>query len=86
MVLECSMVCKFMVDFIVFLVEEYKLFGFRFDLMLLYDIEIMNVIREVLNKIDLIIILYGEFWVGGDILIDGDIVVGMININGWDCI
>ncbi|ABX81281.1 pullulanase, surface-anchored protein [Acholeplasma laidlawii PG-8A] len=81
---ERSMVRKFMVDSTVFLAEEYKLSGFRFDLMSLHDIETMNAIREALNKIDPTIILYGEPWAGGDTLIDGDIAAGMTNTNGWD--
>jgi len=81
---ERSMVRKFMVDSTVFLATEYKLSGFRFDLMSLHDIETMNAIRTALNEIDPTIIIYGEPWAGGDTLIDGSIAAGMTNTNGWD--
>src|SRR5690606_7907015 len=68
----------------IFLAKEYKLSGFRFDLMSLHDIETMNTIREEMNKIDPTIILYGEPWAGGDTLIKGEDAAGMTNTNEWD--
>lgn len=63
---ERLMVRKFIVDSLVFWATEYKIDGFRFDLMGLYDIETMNIIAETLHSINPDIILYGEGWTGGD--------------------
>lgn len=62
---EKPMVRKFIVDSIKFWSQEYKIDGFRFDLMALYDID---TIREVENEAKIInpnIIIYGEPWTGG---------------------
>lgn len=81
---ERSMVRKFIVDSTVFLATEYKLSGFRFDLMALHDIETMNAIRDAMDAIDPTIVLYGEPWAGGDTLINGNDAAGMTNTNGWN--
>ena len=57
---------KFMVDSVCFWTKEYKLGGFRFDLMGLHDIETMNKIVEEVRKINPFIVIYGEPWAGGD--------------------
>ncbi|ABX42665.1 type I pullulanase [Lachnoclostridium phytofermentans] len=62
---ERAMVRKFIVDSVVYWATEYKVDGFRFDLMGLHDIETMNMVREALDKIDPSILLYGEGWTGG---------------------
>lgn len=62
---ERLMVRKFIVDSVVYWAKEYKIDGFRFDLMGLHDIETMNEIREALNEIDPSIIIYGEGWDAG---------------------
>ena len=62
---ERLMVRKFIVESIVYWAKEYKIDGFRFDLMALHDIDTMNEIREELDKIDPSIMMYGEGWVGG---------------------
>lgn len=62
---ERAMVRKYIVDSVVYWATEYKIDGFRFDLMGLHDIDTMNEIREALNKIDPSIIIYGEGWTGG---------------------
>jgi pullulanase len=59
---ERSMVRKFMVDSLLFWAKEYHLDGFRFDLMGVYDIETMNTIRHELDKIDPLLVMYGEGW------------------------
>ena len=53
---------KFIVDSIVYWANEYKIDGFRFDLMGLLDVETMNKVREELDKIDPNIIILGEGW------------------------
>lgn len=57
---------KFMVDSVVFWAKEYKLDGFRFDLMGLHDIATMNTIRVELDKINPNILIYGEGWTAGE--------------------
>ena len=59
------MMQKFIVDSVVYWATEYKVDGFRFDLMALHDIDTMNKVREALNEIDPSIIVYGEGWTGG---------------------
>ncbi len=61
-----TMMRKFMLDSLKFWVEEYKVDGFRFDLMALHDIETVNIIRDELNKIDPQLLMYGEGWTGGE--------------------
>jgi pullulanase len=46
--------------------SEYKIDGFRFDLMGLYDVETLRLAREKLLEINPNVILYGEGWTGGD--------------------
>ncbi|MGL4773090.1 MAG: type I pullulanase [Clostridium sp.] len=59
---ENSMVRKFIVDSVKFWASEYKIDGFRFDLMGLMDVKTMNEIRSELNKINPKIITIGEGW------------------------
>ncbi len=63
---EHLMMRKYMIDTLKFWVTEYKIDGFRFDLMGLHDIETMNIIRDELDKIDPSILMYGEGWTGGE--------------------
>ncbi len=53
---------KFMVDSTRFLASEYKLGGFRFDLMGLHTTDSMNAVRTSLLAIDPDILIYGEPW------------------------
>ncbi|MBJ8349585.1 type I pullulanase [Streptococcus zalophi] len=59
---EKEMFRKYMVDSILYWVNEYNIDGFRFDLMGLHDIATMNHIRNRLNDIDPRIMMYGEGW------------------------
>lgn len=59
---ERPMMRKFMIESVLWWVNEYHLDGFRFDLMAIHDIETMNAIRAQLQKIDPTILLYGEGW------------------------
>ena len=63
---ERDMYRKFMIDSVVYWASEYKIDGFRFDLMGLHDIETMNLIRQQLDEVDQNIIIYGEGWTAGD--------------------
>ena len=62
---ENLMMRKFMIDSVCFLASEYKLGGYRFDLMGLHDIETMNLLVEEAKKVNPDIVIYGEPWTGG---------------------
>lgn len=59
---ERSMVRKYIVDSVVYWVEEYHVDGFRFDLAGILDVETVNQIVKRVREIDSSIILYGEGW------------------------
>ena len=46
-------------------IDEFHIDGFRFDLMGVHDIETMQAIREMVNRIDPSIYIYGEGWSAG---------------------
>lgn len=56
---------KFIIDSLEFLAREYKLDGFRFDLMGLIDLKTLREAEIRLRKINPDILLYGEGWTGG---------------------
>lgn len=62
---EHPFVRKFILESLKFWLKTYKIDGFRFDLMSLYDIETMLSIEKELSKIKPGILLYGEPWIGG---------------------
>lgn len=57
---------KHIIDSLIFWASEYKIDGFRFDLMGLIDIETMNIAEKALHNLNPNIILYGEGWIGGN--------------------
>ncbi len=57
-----KMVRKLIIDSVLFWAGEYKVDGFRFDLMGLIDVETMNELRQELHDLDERIIVYGEGW------------------------
>lgn len=59
---ERSMVSKYIVDSILYWVEEYHVDGFRFDLVGLIDTDTINTIIEEVHKIRPDVIFYGEGW------------------------
>lgn len=63
---ERAMVRKYIIDSLVFWMTEYKIDGFRFDLMGLYDNETINEAYRRLHEINPNVILYGEGWTGAD--------------------
>jgi pullulanase len=63
---ERAMTRKYIIDSLTYWMTEFKLDGFRFDLMGLYDIDTLNEINHVLREINPDVILYGEGWTGGD--------------------
>lgn len=56
---------EFMKESVKYWVKEYHIDGFRFDLMGVHDIETMNEIRAMVDKIDPSIYIYGEGWSAG---------------------
>lgn len=71
---------KFMVDSVSYWAEEYKLGGFRFDLMGLHDLETMKQIEAAVHAINPSALLYGEGWNMGS-TIDGSPQANQSNIN-----
>lgn len=61
---EAPMMRKFIVDSLCWWASEYKIKGFRFDLMGLIDWKTLDLARTELYKIDPSIYLYGEGWTG----------------------
>lgn len=53
---------KYIYDSVMYWAKEYKLDGFRFDLMGILDVDTMNQIKRGLNEIDPSILVYGEGW------------------------
>lgn len=62
---ERPMMRKFIIDSLMFWASEYKIDGFRFDLMAVHDIETMLEVERELRKVNPSILLYGEPWNGG---------------------
>ena len=62
---EKPMMRQFMIESAKYWYNEYRVDGFRFDLMGCHDIETMNAIRAELNKLDPSIFIYGEGWSAG---------------------
>lgn len=59
---ERKMVRKFIIDSVLYWLEEYHIDGFRFDLMGILDTDTMNKIREAVDRIDPQVLLIGEGW------------------------
>lgn len=57
-----AMMRKYMVESVLYWINEYHIDGFRFDLMGIHDIKTMNEIRAAVDKIDPSIFIYGEGW------------------------
>ena len=64
---ERPMARRYLVDSVLYWAREYHIDGFRFDLMGLYDVETMNILRSELDKLPggRDILMYGEPWQGG---------------------
>lgn len=56
---------KFLLDSLKFWMDEYRVDGFRFDLMGLYDHETVDLICKTLRKTNPTFLIYGEPWTGG---------------------
>ena len=64
---ERPMARRYLIDSILYWAKEYHIDGFRFDLMGLYDVETMNLLRAELDQLPggRNILMYGEPWQGG---------------------
>ena len=64
---ERPMARRYLIDSVLYWAREYHIDGFRFDLMGLYDVETMNLLRAELDKLPggRDILMYGEPWQGG---------------------
>ena len=71
---------KFMVDSVSYWAEEYKLDGFRFDLMGLHDLETMRQIEAAVHAINPDALIYGEGWTMGS-TIDGSAQANQTQID-----
>jgi len=62
---DATMMSKFIVDSLCWWAKEYKVKGFRFDLMELIDTWTLRKAKEALYDIDPDIVMYGEGWTSG---------------------
>ena len=79
---EMYMMRKFMVDSTTFWASEYKLGGFRFDLMGLHDITTMNQLAAECKKINPAIAIWGEPWNAGSCALENANTQSAIQKNG----
>ena len=63
---ERPMARKYIVDSVLYWLQEYKLDGFRFDLMGIHDIETMALVEEKVHEKDPSALIYGEGWTAKD--------------------
>lgn len=66
---EAAMARKFILDSIEYWMKEYKMDGFRFDLMALTDVETMRQVEKLARKINPNALIYGEPWTGAKSLL-----------------
>ena len=69
---ERPMVRKYIIDSVLYWAREFKIDGFRFDLMAVLDIDTMNILADRLLDLNPSALLYGEGWTGGSIAITYD--------------
>ncbi len=82
---EMYMYRKFMIDSTEFLASEYKLGGFRFDLMGVHDIETMNQLSNNLHtKVNQNIAIYGEPWSAESVSIDSELPANQSNLDKYE--
>ena len=81
---ERRMASKFIIDSVSFYASEYKISGFRFDLMGLLDINTLNKLKSKLNQISPYILIYGEPWAGGASALDPSIAAMQYNVGKYE--
>ena len=62
---EHPMMRRFIIESVKYWYDEYRVDGFRFDLMGCHDLETMAAVRRELNKLNPSILIYGEGWSAG---------------------
>ncbi len=62
---ERPMMRKFMLESMLYWVNEFHIDGFRIDLMGVHDLETINIISSALHKLKPDILIYGEGWTAG---------------------
>ena len=72
---------KFILDSVLFFAKEYKLGGFRFDLMAIHDIETMNLVAKELHDYNKNIVIYGEPWAAGRSMLSSERMADKSNAN-----
>ncbi|MDE6241154.1 MAG: type I pullulanase [Anaeroplasmataceae bacterium] len=81
---EMAMFRKFMIDSTEFWASEYKLGGFRFDLMGIHDVETMNQLAKNLHEnVNESITVYGEPWAGGTIALTQGTAAAQAAMNSY---
>lgn len=82
---EKPFVRKLIIDCLVYWAKEYKIDGFRFDLMALIDLETIKIAIKELKKINPNIIIYGEPWMAlsSPLAYDQQIWKGRQRSNGF---
>lgn len=75
---------KFMIDSVCFFATEYKLAGFRFDLMGIHDTETMNKLTKALHDINPFIKVYGEPWAASEVKLENLIPANQMSLNEFD--
>ncbi|MDE7263387.1 MAG: type I pullulanase [Anaeroplasmataceae bacterium] len=81
---EMAMFRKFMIDSTEFWASEYKLGGFRFDLMGIHDVETMNQLAKNLHEnVNDSITVYGEPWAGGTIALTTGTAASQAAMNSY---
>ena len=69
---EREMMRQFMIESVLYWVNEYHIDGFRFDLMGVHDITTMNLIRKAVDEVDPGVYIYGEGWSAGGCALPGE--------------
>lgn len=81
---ERAMVRKYLLDSIYYWATEFHIDGFRFDLMGIFDIDIMNLIRAKVDTISPSILLYGEGWTADNSPVPESLRAVKINVPKLD--
>ncbi len=74
---------KFMIDSTCFWTKEYKLGGFRFDLMGLHDLKTMELLTAANLEINPYDVIYGEPWAGGTGALDPSLAALQVNAEKY---
>ncbi len=78
---ERAMFRKYMVDSVTYWLTEYRLDGFRFDLMALHDLDTMQAIEQAVHALNPKALLYGEGWTGGTSRLNPNLQCTQANIR-----